>query len=67
MIRAAHARSWHPSSWPLLQGQSDKFALPAGATADAFTLFERLEMQLEQHSGESGSSAMHCPAVPHVC
>ena len=24
----------------------------AGATADAFTLFERLEMQLEQHSGE---------------
>ena len=24
----------------------------AGATADAFTLFERLEMQLEQHPGE---------------
>lgn len=23
----------------------------AGATADAFTLFERLEMQLEQHPG----------------
>lgn len=27
-------------------------AMDAGATADAFTLFERLEMQLEQHPGE---------------
>ena len=27
----------------------------AGATADAFTLFERLEMQLEQHPGTLSS------------
>ena len=34
----------------------------AGATADAFTLFERLEMQLEQHPGKMSSkmSASHC-------
>ena len=36
----------------------------AGATADAFTLFERLEMQLEQHSGEelllSDSTLCYC-------
>ncbi|KAK9841466.1 hypothetical protein WJX74_006356 [Apatococcus lobatus] len=30
----------------------------AGATADAFTLFERLEMQLEQHSGQLTRAAV---------
>ena len=29
-----------------------KRSCATGATADAFTLFERLEMQLEQHPGE---------------
>lgn len=33
---------------------------PAGATADAFTLFERLEMQLEAHPG------LHRPGCVHV-
>jgi ATP-dependent HslUV protease subunit HslV len=32
-------------------GQSDVIAGFAGATADAFTLFERLERKLEQHHG----------------
>ena len=38
----------HHTVWLILQ-IPDKHA---GATADAFTLFERLEMQLEQHPGE---------------
>lgn len=35
----------------------------AGATADAFTLFERLESQLEAHPGDlSSQQCMVCPA-----
>jgi ATP-dependent HslUV protease subunit HslV len=33
-------------------GKGDVFAGFAGATADAFTLFERLEAKLEQHPGQ---------------
>ena len=35
----------------------------AGATADAFTLFERLEMQLEQHPG----GVLACALCRWVC
>ena len=31
--------------------EADSVGTCAGATADAFTLFERLEMQLEAHPG----------------
>jgi|AntAceMinimDraft_11_1070367.scaffolds.fasta_scaffold120800_1 20S proteasome alpha/beta subunit len=31
----------------------------AGATADAFTLFERLEMKLEEHPGELRENHVH--------
>lgn len=37
-------------------------AYPAGATADAFTLFERLESQLEAHPGNpyiNSTTIMH--------
>lgn len=32
--------------------------LPAGATADAFTLFERLELKLEEHPGQLTRAAV---------
>ena len=41
--------------WLDLMLRPGPFYCFAGATADAFTLFERLEMQLEQHPGASGS------------
>ena len=38
----------------------------AGATADAFTLYDRLETQLEQHSGETASWSQCMLAVLFV-
>lgn len=41
----------------------------AGATADAFTLFERLETKLEEHPGEAAAPAKccHIPVARVVC
>ena len=35
---------------------SESWCSPSGATADAFTLFERLEMKIEEHNVRSGAS-----------
>ena len=46
-----------------------KTSLPAhaGATADAFTLYDRLETQLEQHSGVKHGSVMCFNRCSELC
>ena len=44
-------------------GKGDVIAGFAGATADAFTLFERLESKLEQYPGRSPGPASNSPRI----